>query len=224
MEIRLVSAVGFSEFVESLTKALETKDYYTFGHSERVAQFAWRIAREMGLNEEQVEAVHIAGYLHDIGKIGVPEVFLNKPGRLTLEEFRVVQAHSVKGFEILDKIKNLHQIAKVVKHHHERYDGQGYPDGLKDEAIPLEARIIAVADALDAMTSSRPYRGKLAIGEAVEEVRCYVKNQFDPEVVRALELVSQNDLQFLKTVISTGEELFDFLEVDPQELYLSRKL
>lgn len=224
METRLHAAVGFSEFVESLTKALEAKDYYTFGHSGRVAQFAWKIAHEMGLDEQQIDAVHIAGYLHDIGKIGVPEAFLNKPGRLTLEEFRVVQAHSVKGFQILDKIKNLHRIAMVVKHHHERYDGQGYPDGLKDEAIPLESRIIAVADALDAMTSSRPYRGKLTIGEAVEEVRRHIRNQFDPEVVRALELVCKKDLTFLQTVVSTGEELFDFHEVDSQELYLSRKL
>ncbi|AZR72264.1 phosphohydrolase [Anoxybacter fermentans] len=219
----LISCVDFHEFVESLAKALDTKDHYTYGHSERVSQLVERIALEMGMKEEQMFMAHIAAHLHDIGKIGIPDSILNKPGRLTEDEFKIVQQHPLKGFEILNKVKSFRKIAEIVKYHHERYDGKGYPDGLKGERIPLEARIIAVADAFDAMTSYRPYRKKMKISEAIQELKEHIYDQFDPEVVEVIENIYREDQSFLEELVVSGTEDYHYLEVKHENIYHSRK-
>lgn len=219
----LISNIDFQEFVGSLVKALETKDTYTYGHSERVAQLAERLAREMGFSEERVMVTHTAAHLHDIGKIGVPEKILNKPGRLTKEEFRIIQQHSVQGYEILNRVTSFQLVAQVVKHHHERYDGAGYPDGLAGEQIPLESRIIGVADAFDAMTSVRSYRARLRIREAIQELIEHKGEQFDPQVVDHMEKIFRNDPGFLEELTHIMECDHYYLEVDHEHVYHSRK-
>ncbi|MCD6449450.1 MAG: transporter substrate-binding domain-containing protein [Thermotogaceae bacterium] len=179
------------EIILALVKALEFYSPYTKGHSERVANLAVRIANEMGLSEDKKKKIYWAGILHDVGKIFVPQDVLHKPDKLTEEEYDLVKLHPVKSAEIIEEIDELKDIAKIVRHHHERCDGKGYPDGLKCSEIPLEARIIAVADAFDAMTSKRPYREALKPEEALNEI---VKNsgvQFDPQVVQVFIRVFQ---------------------------------
>lgn len=219
----LISNIDFQEFVGSLVKALETKDTYTYGHSERVAQLAQRLAREMGFSEERVIVTHIAAHLHDLGKIGVPERILNKPGRLTNEEFRIIQQHSVQGYEILKRVTSFQFVAQIVKHHHERYDGAGYPDGLAGEKIPLESRIIGVADAFDAMTSVRSYRARLGIEEAIQELINHKGEQFDPKIVDQMKKIYRDDPDFLEELIHIMECDHYFLEVDHEHVYHSRK-
>jgi putative two-component system response regulator len=176
---------SFLNTITSLAHALEAKDRYTSGHSRRVAQISVAIAREMGLSEAAIEKIRFAGQLHDIGKIGVREAVLNKPGRLTDEEFEHMGYHPEIGGRILAPVIDDAEVLGIVRHHHERYDGSGYPDRLAQEAIPLGARILAVADAFDAMTSERPYRGALGLDFALEEIERCAGSQFDPKVVAA---------------------------------------
>ncbi len=136
----------------------------------------------MGLDEEMLQTIQVSGILHDVGKIGVPDNILRKPGRLTDEEFQIMQQHPVFGSLIVGAIPGMEQVVLGVRHHHERYDGRGYPDRLKGEEIPLIGRIMAVADAYSAMTTSRPYRKGLAEEEAIEEIRRNLGTQFDPEI------------------------------------------
>ncbi len=168
-----------------LVKALDFYSPYTKGHSERVAELSAKIAEAMDLPSEEIKKVYWAGILHDVGKIFVLQEIINKPGKLTDEEFEIIKQHPVKSYELVREIKGMEEIAKIVRHHHERWDGKGYPDGLKGEEIPLEARIIAVADAYDAMTSERPYRSALTPPEALEEIMKESGTQFDPQVVNA---------------------------------------
>jgi HD-GYP domain-containing protein (c-di-GMP phosphodiesterase class II) len=147
--------------LHALTSAIDAKDHYTRGHSERVSQWAQRIARRIGLDEKVVETYRIAGLVHDTGKIGVPETVLLKPGRLTDAEFDQLRRHPQIGYDILSGIAPLADVLPGVLHHHERWDGKGYPHGLKGEAIPQVARILALADTYDAMTSTRSYRAAL---------------------------------------------------------------
>jgi putative nucleotidyltransferase with HDIG domain len=144
-----------------LANALEAKDPYTRGHSERVSALSRRVATALGLTPAAVDIVGQAGLLHDIGKIGVPEVVLTKSGPLSPEEWTVMRAHPVIGAQIVAPFEFFHAAARAIRHHHERWDGSGYPDGLAGEAIPLEARIVAAADVFDALTSARPYRPAL---------------------------------------------------------------
>ena len=167
--------------VTALAYALEAKDVYTIGHSQRVTEISVAIAEHLKLPKENIEKVRLAGLVHDIGKIGVRESVLNKPGSLSDEEFKHVRLHSVTGERILKPIVDDEEILKAVRHHHERYDGNGYPDGLKGELIPRLARIISVADTFDAMTSERPYRKALSIDAACAEVERCRGTQFDPE-------------------------------------------
>lgn len=176
----------FINTVTSLVNALEAKDEYTHGHSERVTDIAIRIARELALTETDIEKIRLAGLLHDIGKIGVREHILNKPGKLTEEEFDQVKTHSKIGEHILRPVIKDKDILDMVIHHHERCDGRGYPDGLVDSQISLQASILAVADAYDAMTSDRPYRKALSIEEARAEFRRFTGIQFRLLVVDAL--------------------------------------
>ena len=169
--------------VRSLVCAIEAKDVYTRGHSERVHGYCKRMADRLGLDEAQQESLLWASLLHDIGKIGIPERILNKPGKLTEKEFQRIKDHPKKGFVILKPLEPLSESMPSILHHHERYDGGGYPDGLKGEEIPLAARIIAVADTFDAMTSTRAYRSAKSVQEAVAIMDQVSGSQLDPRLV-----------------------------------------
>ena len=169
--------------VSSLTNAIDAKSPWTKGHSERVMQIAAGIAQELGLPAATVERVRLAGLLHDIGKIGIMEALLDKPKELDDDEFPPIRQHPEKGVAILTPIEQLKEVLPGILFHHERYDGSGYPQGLAGEAIPLEARIIAVADAFDAMVAKRPYRPGLSVPEALDELQRCAGSQFDPQVV-----------------------------------------
>ena len=172
--------------VQALAEALEAKDPYTRGHSVRVGQYARIIARTLELDEETCRQVELGGNVHDIGKIGVRVEVLRKPGHLTDEEYEHIRAHPSVGWRILSPLMSDVPVAlNVVRSHHERIDGSGFPDGLRGEQIPLEARIVAVADALDAMTSGRPYRADQSLAKALDEIARNCGNQFDTRVVNA---------------------------------------
>ena len=173
----------FLAMVKSLVSALEAKDKYTRDHSNRVTEFSLAIARAMGLDERELQDLEMAAILHDVGKIAIPEKILNKKTKLTEEEFSIIRQHPVIGETILKPVVELQMIARIVRHHHERYDGRGYPDGLKGQAIPIGSRIMTVADAYDAITSSRPYRDYESHNYAVKEIIKCSGMQFDPEVV-----------------------------------------
>jgi len=172
--------------IKALAKAIDAKDSYTLGHSERVARYAVMIGRELRLPEDYIEKLEYLALLHDIGKISVPESILNKPSKLSDEEFAVVRNHAAVGAEIISNIQIIGEDASIVRHHHEWVNGRGYPDGLTEMDIPLGAKIVAVADAFDAMTSSRTYREPYTKEEAVEELQHYAGIQFCEEVVAAL--------------------------------------
>lgn len=172
-------------FVRSMVCTLDAKDPYTRGHSERVARVARCIAVELGLSEQEVEDVHLSGILHDIGKIGIDDRVLRKPGRLTEEERLHIQEHPTIGYNILQGIENLRHVLPGVRHHHESWDGSGYPDGLRGNEIPQMARILAVADSYDAMGSDRPYRAGMPIEKVDAILREGAGEQWDPRVVDA---------------------------------------
>ncbi len=177
---------GFVSAVTALALALEAKDPYTKGHSQRVADISAAIARAMGMSEASIEKIRLAGLIHDIGKIGVMESVLNKPGALTEVEHRQVMLHCEMGERILKPVVEDREILDIVRHHHEHFDGTGYPDGLSAGRVPRGAAILAAADALDAMTSSRPYRNALPLADTLSEIRRGTGTQFDPEVVDTL--------------------------------------
>jgi len=171
--------------IKALAQALEAKDEYTQGHSARVAEESVRIARYLSLSEAEIQSIWIAGFLHDIGKIGVKESVLNNPGKLDAMEWASVKEHPVLAAKILDPIDELRDVIRMVKHHHERFDGGGYPDGLAGSDIPLGARILSVADAYDALTSKRPYREPMTPEEAIQIFKDGAGTQFDPVIVEA---------------------------------------
>lgn len=171
--------------IHAMSGALDAKDRYTRGHSDRVAYLSAEIARAMGFPDEQIERIHISGILHDVGKIGVPEAVLCKPGHLTDEEFDAIKQHPQIGYDILCDIPSLEDVLPGVLHHHERYDGRGYPHGLSGDDIPMMARIIGVADTFDAMSSNRAYRSKLSRDVVLAEIRKCAGSQFDPAVAEA---------------------------------------
>lgn len=168
-----------------LANALEAKDPYTRGHSERVAALSRLIALCLGLDAEDVNAIGQAGLLHDIGKIGVPEPTLRKPGPLTAEEWLAMRRHPVVGAQIVAPLEVFARSAPLVRHHHERWDGSGYPEGLAGAAIPLGARIVAVADVFDALTSTRPYRAAVDRATALAQLRGQAGHMLDARVVDA---------------------------------------
>jgi putative nucleotidyltransferase with HDIG domain len=202
--------------VRSLAAAVDAKDPYTRGHSDRVADYARAIAERLGLAGEQCTALEMAAYLHDIGKIGISEEILRKPGALGDEEMAVMRHHPLIGASILRPVAFPWPIAPVVRHHHERYDGTGYPAGLAGEEIPMLARILTVADAYEAMTSDRPYRAGRTASEAVGELKRCASLQFDPRAVEALidEIAARSDAASERTLASAG--LSD--EVEPEEV------
>lgn len=170
------------QVIQALAGTVDAKDRYTNGHSMRVAKYAGEIAMRMGMSRQDQENIYYTGMLHDIGKIGVPDEIINKPGRLTDEEFAVIKTHPVIGSEILKNISEIPGLYLGTRGHHERYDGKGYPDGLKGEEIPIQARIIAVADAYDAMTSHRSYRSLLPQDVVRREIEEGKGVQFDPRI------------------------------------------
>lgn len=176
-------------FATALVATLDARDRYTAGHSAAVAVYARDIAARMGLPADQVQLVHLCGLVHDIGKIGLPPGLLEKPGALTLEERRQMEEHPQIGERILAKVDDYSEIARIVRHHHERIDGQGYPDGLVGDHIPLLSRIIAVADAYNAMTSDRPYRDAMPSQVARMRLAQAVESQFDTTVTAAFEAI-----------------------------------
>ncbi len=176
-------------FATALVTTLDARDQYTAGHSAAVAIYARDIAVRMGASEGDQQLAHVSGLVHDIGKVGLPPGLLEKPGALTLEERRLMEAHSEIGERILAKVDDYAEIAAIVRHHHERFDGNGYPDGIRGDSIPLIARIIAVADAYNAMTSDRPYREAMPTRVARLRLAQAVETQFDTAVVAAFEAI-----------------------------------
>lgn len=167
----------------TLAKAIEKRDRYTGGHTDRVTEYAKLTAKRLDWPEERLAVLELAGHLHDVGKIGVPDAVLNKPGKLTVEEFEMMKAHPEIGEQIIRGIDFLEALVPYVLYHHERYDGKGYPKGISGEAIPIEGRLLAVSDTFDAMTSSRPYRKQLDPERAIEEIKRCSGTQFDPNIV-----------------------------------------
>jgi putative two-component system response regulator len=198
----------FLASIQSLAEALEVKDPYTRGHSVRVSHYSTVIARALALDDERLRQIELGGHVHDIGKIGVREAVLNKPGPLTSEEYAHIMQHPMLGWRILAPLLGEAPIAlNIVRSHHERWDGSGIPDRLAGDMIPLEARIAAAADALDAMTSGRPYRGRqLTFDEAVEEIQRNSGTQFDPEIARAVKrAVTSGELVLIPHAPEVGE-------------------
>jgi putative nucleotidyltransferase with HDIG domain len=167
----------------SMLLALDAKDQYTYEHSTRVAYYSLTLGKELQLDENQMYELEMSGLFHDLGKIGTPDSILNKPTRLNEEEFEIMKQHPVRSGEILQGFKDFKNIANFVAHHHERYDGRGYPNGLKGEKIPLFSRILLIADTFDAMTSTRVYRKGLAKTVAFAELEEFSGSQFDPGLV-----------------------------------------
>lgn len=190
-ELRL----AYISTVRALAEAIDAKDPYTRGHSERVGIYGTRIARELGCDNRFVERIYLGGLLHDIGKIGVPDSVIKKPGPLTLEEFEEIQAHPAIGSRILEPVSFLSDIVSCVRHHHEWFDGseRGYPDRLASDQIPFAARVIFVADTVEAMTSDRPYRKALSLDRVVDEIERFKGSQFDPVPADAFLILARRE-------------------------------
>jgi putative nucleotidyltransferase with HDIG domain len=171
--------------VQALVRAIEEKDSYTRGHSERVAALSVEIGRELGLSDKELEFLRIGCLLHDVGKIGVSESIVRSPKSLSVSEYNIIKQHPVKGTEIVRPVSFLKDHLYIIRHHHERYDGRGYPDGLAGENIPLSAQITGIADTYDAITSTRPYRKGLPRPEAVKRIQEEAGKQFSPELIAA---------------------------------------
>lgn len=183
-ELKTEKRKVYEDAARTILRTLNAKDAYTFGHSMRVAYFSLVTGRELGLNQDELYELEMSALFHDIGKIATPDAVLNKPSRLTEEEFIVMKDHPVKSWEILKDFPEFEKIAENAKLHHERFDGKGYPHGLKGEDIPVCARIILIADTFDAMTSTRPYRKGLPYEVAFEELVQFSGTQFDPKLVQ----------------------------------------
>ncbi|MBI4461675.1 MAG: diguanylate cyclase, partial [Acidobacteria bacterium] len=192
------------ETVTSLAFAIDAKDHYTQGHSQNVARYSVALGRRLALSEKDVEELRLAAILHDVGKIGVPERILHKPGPLEREEFDMMKEHAALGAKILEPLRTITNIQKIVRHHHERIDGTGYPDGLKGETIPLASRIVAIADAFDTMVSERTYKRARTQVEAIEELQRCAGTQFDSKLVK----------EFV-TVVLKQMPVFDPAQLEP---------
>ncbi|MEG0307221.1 MAG: HD-GYP domain-containing protein [Clostridium sp.] len=172
----------FIETVEALMNAIDARDQYTEGHSRRVAEISTIIAKELKYNQWEIEQLNVAAMLHDVGKIGISDNILNKPGKLTDDEFNKIKDHSTIGLKIIKEIKNINYVHQIVRNHHERYDGKGYPDGKKGDELPQNVYIVQLADTVDAMISDRPYRKGLPMNVVIEELEKYSGTQFHPRI------------------------------------------
>ena len=187
---------AYIQIVEALAASVDAKDKYTHGHSSRVAAYSREISRRAGFSAEEQDRIYMMGLLHDVGKIGISDAIINKPGRLTDEEFAAIKTHPAVGAEILKKITDLPELVTGAKWHHERYDGGGYPDGIAGESIPETARIIAVADTYDAMTSNRSYRGYLPQDHVRSEIERCRGTQLDPQFADIMLQMMEEDTDY----------------------------
>lgn len=195
------------QMMQSLSTTIEAKDEYTRGHSRRVAQYAALIAKNLGWTDQEIENIKSCAYLHDIGKIGIPDQILNKPGQLTEDEFNLIKQHPIIGQDILKDITIIPHLGEVTRSHHEHYDGTGYPDGLKGNEIPIQARIITLADSYDAMNSKRIYRNALSFNQIKEEIEKNAGTQFDPKITNVfLKLMDDGSLFNLEHEIIPVQE------------------
>jgi len=204
---------AYVQTISALAEAVDAKDTYTRGHSQRVGVYASKLARELSFPKDVIERVYIAGLLHDVGKIGVRDSVITKPDRLTPEEYEEIKKHPEIGAKILEPVDFLRDIVPCVRHHHEWYDGcgRGYPDGLRGDRIPLPSRVILVADTVDAMTSDRPYRKALSLDVVVSELTKYSGTQFDPTCVEAFLAILERDGE---QVVSHDQsfDIYEFIE------------
>lgn len=188
----------FSGTISAIMEALDAKDPYTSGRSKRVTFFSLKIGQKFGLSNEKLSELEVAGLLHDIGMIGVPVNIITKPDNLTEEEYELVKSHTIMGMKILEEIKQLNHVIKIVGCHHEHYNGSGYPYGFKGEEIPVESQIIAVADAYDGLTTDRAYRSSMSHEEAVKKIQSAAGTQFDPAVVETFSQIIDQACEELK--------------------------
>ena len=204
---------AYIQTIRALAEAIDAKDAYTRGHSERVAVYSSRLGHEMGLRKELIERIYFAGLLHDVGKIGIPDAIITKPSRLNYEEYEEIKKHPEIGAKILEPVEFLHSIVPCVRHHHEWFDGSqsGYPSRLAGDQIPLPSRVIVVTDTVEAMTSDRPYRKALPIDVVVTELHKYSGSQFDPVVVDAfLKLLEDEGDAFISK--NQKFDIYEFIE------------
>ncbi len=191
MDMRIM----YMETIQALSKTIEAKDKYTCGHANRVKEYAVKLARVMNLTSKQVENIETAALLHDIGKIGIDDNILKKEDKLTKEEYDSIKQHPVIGANILKDVDFLKNIINIVKYHHERYDAKGYPEGLSGDDIPIEAAILSLADAFDAMTSDRPYRQALSKEKAIDEIKSSQGRQFHPKLAQVFIDIIKNEIE-----------------------------
>ena len=191
---------AYLDMVQTLRSAVEAKDTYTRGHSDRVAEYSVLIGEKLGLPEDQIKTLKIGGLFHDIGKIGIPDSILLKPGKLTDDEYSEIKNHPSIGAHILGSAKTFQDIVPIVKHHHEKYDGNGYPSRMKGEEIPYLARIAAVADTFDAMTSRRSYRDAIDLQKVKDEIKRCEGTQFDPQIAEAFLDILEHDFDKIKDI------------------------
>ncbi|MGI9590339.1 MAG: HD domain-containing phosphohydrolase, partial [Myxococcota bacterium] len=204
---------AYVQTIGALANAVDAKDAYTRGHSERVGVYASKIALQLGLRKEMIERVYIAGLLHDVGKIGVSDAVITKPDRLNAEEYEEMKQHPEIGAKILEPVDFLADVAPCVRHHHEWFDGsnQGYPSGLRGERIPLPSRMILVADTVEAMTSDRPYRKALPLEAVFSELDKYSGSQFDPACVQAfIRVIEREGESFIRS--DQKFDIYEFIE------------
>lgn len=173
---------NFHDFILCIISTLEARDSYTSHHSSRVAEMTEKICDLLNLPLDEKEVYHIAAHLHDVGKIGIRDSVLLKEGKLSQEEWEIMKSHAIQGYNILKNVKSFEEVAKIVKSHHERFDGKGYPDGLEGNNIPFGSRIIAVADSIDAMISDRPYRKGMCENVCREQIEKNIGIMYDPQI------------------------------------------
>ena len=203
---------------------IDAKDPYTRGHSKRVAMYAAEIAKRMGLSEDEIQNIYYAGLLHDAGKISIPDAVLNKPGKLTPEERELIQNHTVAGGKMLKQLSSIRGIRETALYHHERYDGKGYPEGLKGDSIPLYARIVGVADSYDAMSSNRVYRRHLNKDDIIEQIQQGSGSQFDPDIVKYMvDMINDGYVNVVKMETAENDDQtgnFHITESDVPGVYM----
>ena len=208
----------YEQYIYGLVSIVEKRDTYTAGHSTRVADYAERIAKAMGIAQERIHILHRAGMLHDIGKIAIPDSVFLKPSKLTQEEYKLIQEHVIMSYEILNKISLFDDIKEIVRDHHEHYDGSGYPRGLRGDETPILAQILTLADSFDAMTTDRIYKGRKSVQEALDEIERLSGKQFNPEIVQvalqALKDVKIEDIHHQKPQNMLERERFSYFYKD----------
>jgi putative nucleotidyltransferase with HDIG domain len=204
------------ELLRTLGAVIDAYDAYTYGHSTQVAIYARTLGEKLGCSKSELDTLFRAGLIHDLGKIGITDTIIGKEGSLTEEEYNIVKRHTVIGAEIIGQMISLQDLVSLVKHHHERWDGSGYPDGLSGEKIPFGARILALADSLDAMFSERPYRKPLTLSQVETEVRRCSGFQFDPRVVDAFLIIAleKGSAFFKNSAVAVDQSIPDLVQED----------